>query len=80
MDLSFREKSERDRLVQQKAYRAAYLLLAAGVVLVVGRILFGGLTGQSVTLVTTANLLLFVLVLAECTGGLGRLYHYRRGV
>lgn len=74
-------EDEMDRAIRLKAYRIGYLLLSAGVLIVLGRILFGSIMEpEAVTLLDIANLLLFVFVLAE-TGHYGAtVYHYLAGV
>lgn len=72
---------EMDSAIRFKAYRFGYLLLSAGVLIVLGRILFGSvMEPEAVTLLDIANLLLFTFVLAE-TGHYGAtVYHYLAGV
>lgn len=72
---------EREKLISLKSYRAGYLVLVAGVLLTLGRLLFGSVVEpESVSLLETANLLLLILVLAEVTCYAAQLYHFRRGV
>lgn len=74
-------EDERERLIALKAYRIGYLLMSVGVLLVLGRILFGSLVEPAeVTLLSVANLLLFALVVAEVGHYGAALYHFRRGV
>lgn len=72
---------EREQLISLKSYRVSYLVLAAGVLLVLGRMLFGGVVEpQAVSLLDIANLLLLALVISEIAGYAAQLYHFRRGV
>ena len=64
-------KDERDRLIEARAYRNGYFVLASGAVW--GICL--GLTG-----VPNARILLAVLVAAEVATWATQLYLYRRGV
>jgi hypothetical protein len=74
-------EDERERLIALKAYRVSYLLMSAGALLVLGRILFGSVVElEQVTLLGIANLLLFALVLAEAGRYSAAIYHFRRGV
>jgi len=72
---------EREKLILLKSHRVGYLILAAGVMLTLGRILFGSVFApEEVTLLGIANLLLFSFVAAELGHYGAQLYHYRRGV
>jgi len=74
-------EDERERLIALKAYRVSYLLMSAGALVVLGRILFGSVVEpEQVTLLGIANLLLFALVLAEVGHYAAAIYHFRRGV
>lgn len=73
---------ERDTLVAIKAYRNAYVVLMGALFCMMGYVL----TGDSVndprwvpTPAMTANLLLFIMVVAEITNYGSRIYFYRRG-
>ena len=70
---------ERERLNALKANRLAHWLLSIGVLLVLGRILFGSAVGEEITLLATANQLLFAFVLAECAHYGAQVYHGVRG-
>jgi|SRR5271165_6315210 len=78
-------KDERDVLIECKAYRNAYLLLATGAFLVIGVVIMAGLASDSaptriiVTPFLTVNLVLFFMVLAELAKFLTQLFYYRRG-
>ncbi|MGC2111249.1 MAG: hypothetical protein WA655_17170 [Candidatus Korobacteraceae bacterium] len=71
-------KDERDVLIECKAYRNAYLLLASGAALlgtfeiIVGRV--------TLTPYLTVNLLLLAMVAGELTKLLTQLFYYRRGL
>ncbi len=78
-------KDERDILIECKAYRNAYFLLATGAFLVIGAVIMAGLASDSaptrimVTPFLTVNLVLFFMVLAELAKFLTQLFYYRRG-
>ncbi len=72
---------EMDRAIRLKAYRLGYLLLSIGVLIVLGRILIGSvMEPEAITVLNTANLLLFVFVLAESGHYGATVYHYLAGV
>jgi len=78
-------QDERDVLIESKAYRNAYFLLATGAFLVIGAVIMAGLANDSaptriiVTPLLTVNLVLFFMVLAELAKFLTQLFYYRRG-
>ena len=79
-------KDERDVLIEGKAYRNAYFLLASGAFLVIGSVIMANLrdgVAPSRIMVTpflTVNLVLFFMVLAELAKFLTQLFYYRKGV
>jgi hypothetical protein len=79
-------KDERDILIECKAYRNAYFLLAVGAVLVITWVIVAGLVRAAaptriiLTPFITVNLVLFAMVLAEMVKFLTQLFYYRRGV
>ena len=79
-------KDERDILIECKAYRNAYFLLATGAFLVIGCVIMAGLARDAaptriiVTPFMTVNLVLFFMVLAELAKFLTQLFYYRRGL
>ena len=79
-------KDERDILIECKAYRNAYFLLATGAFLVIACVIMAGLARDAaptriiVTPFITVNLVLFFMVLAELMKFLTQLYYYRRGL
>jgi len=79
-------KDERGILIECKAHRNAYFLLAAGSFLVIGSVIIGSLMSAStptriiVTPSLTVNLVLFFMVLAEMAKLLTQLFYYRRGL
>src|SRR5271166_2659018 len=79
-------KDERDLLIECRAYRNPYFLLATGAFLVIACFIMAGLardaapTRISVTPFITVNLVLFFLVLAELMKFLTQLFYYRRGL
>jgi hypothetical protein len=74
-------EDERERLIVLKAYRVGYFLMSAGMLLALGRILFGSVFApEEVTLLGIANLLLFALVFAEVGHYGAVIYYFRRGV
>src|SRR5208283_2495325 len=79
-------KDERDILIECKAYRNAYFLLATGAFFVIGSVIMASLMSASaptrimVTPFLTVNLVLFFMVLAEMAKLLTQLFYYRRGL
>jgi hypothetical protein len=79
-------KDERDVLIECKAYRNAYFLLATGAFLVIGSVIMANLVRETaptrimVTPFITVNLVLLFMVLAELTKFLTQLFYYRRGL
>jgi len=79
-------KDERDILIECKAYRNAYFLLASGAFLVIASVVMASLAGDSVptriivTPFLTVNLVLFFMVLAELAKFLTQLFYYRKGL
>src|SRR5271165_6300126 len=79
-------KDERDILIECKAYRNAYFLLATGAFLVIACVIMAGLARDAaptrivVTPYITVNLVLFFMVLAELMKFLTQLFYYRRGL
>ncbi len=77
---------ERDRLIEAKATRIAYFVLATGAVVAAGHALLSVFFTESVEArivsqpVFTANLIIFSFILAEVVGFALQLYYYRRGV
>ena len=78
-------KDERDILIECKAYRNAYFLLASGAFLVIGSVIMASLMRDATPtrIVATpfliVNLVLFFMVLAELMKFLTQLFYYRRG-
>jgi hypothetical protein len=76
-------KDERDILIESKAYRNAYLMLATGASLVITYFIVAGLAGATripLTPFLAVNLVLLFMVIAELTKSLTQLFYYRRGV
>jgi len=79
-------KDERDILIECKAYRNAYFLLASGAFLVIASVIMANLVRDAapariiVTPFLTVNLVLFFMVLAELAKFLTQLFYYRRGL
>src|SRR5271167_1468639 len=79
-------KDERDVLIECKAYRNAYFLVATGASLLIAWVILVGLARDAaptriiVTPALTVNLVLFLMVLAELMKFLTQLFYYRRGV
>ena len=78
-------KDERDVLIECKAYRNAYFLLAGGAFCVIVWVAManpvravGSATGA--TNFITVNLVLFFMVMADLTKFLTQLFYYRRGL
>ena len=78
-------KDERDLLIECKAYKNAYFLLATGAFLVIGSVIMANLrytvapTRIIVTPFLTVNLVLFFMVLAEVVKFVTQLFYYRKG-
>ena len=78
-------KDERDILIEGKAYRNAYFLIAVGANLVIAYVIVASLVGDAAPtrIVTTpfflVNVILFFLVLAELMKFLTQLLYYRKG-
>jgi hypothetical protein len=79
-------KDERDILIESKAYRNAYFLLATGAGLIVTWVIVAGLvrdvapTRVILTPFILVNFVLFAMVLAELVKFLTQLFYYRWGV
>lgn len=76
-------KDERDILIECKAYRNAYLMLATGAGLVITYFIVAGLAGATripLTPFLAVNVMLLFMVIAELTKSLTQLFHYRRGM
>jgi hypothetical protein len=79
-------KDERDVLIECKAYRNAYFLLAVGAGLVITWVIVAGLVRDAaptriiLTPFITVNLVLFAMVMAETVKFLTQLFYYRWGV
>jgi len=76
-------KDERDILIECKAYRNAYLMLATGAGLVITYFIVAGLAGATrlpLTPFLAVNLVLLFMVMSELTKSLTQLFYYRRGV
>lgn len=76
-------KDERDILIECKAYRNAYLMLATGAGLVITYFIVAGLAGATripLTPFLAVNAMLLFMVIAELTKSLTQLFYYRRGL
>ena len=79
------EEDERDRLIEARATRIAYFVLATGCILTIGHTLLGVYfeadIGRRIIInpVMTANYILMSFILSEITGFAMQLYYYRRG-
>lgn len=76
-------KDERDILIECKAYRNAYLMLATGASLVIAYAIVASLAGAAripLTPFLAVNVMLLFMVIAELTKSLTQLFYYRRGV
>ena len=79
-------KDERDILIECKAYRNAYFLLASGAFLVIAWVIMTNLASNvaptriAVTSFITVNLVLFFMVVADLMKFLTQLFYYRRGL
>jgi len=80
------DSDERDRLVDARATRISYYVLAAGCVATIGHMLISEMVGEwladSVTRtpIFVANMLVFSFILSEIVGFSMQLFYYRRGV
>ena len=80
------DADERDVLIEAKATRIAYFVLAAGCISIDGHTilnayLHAGDTNQPfVNAIMTANYILLAFILSEIVGFAMQLYYYRRGV
>jgi hypothetical protein len=68
-------KDERDILIEGKAYRNAYFLLAADLFMLMGTAVLINLTPF-----ITINLILFSVVVSEIVKSVTQLFFYRRGI
>src|SRR5271165_1842391 len=75
-------KDERDILIECKAYRNAYFLLASGAFLVIAWVIMRDAAPAriAVTNFITVNLVLFFMVVADVMKFLTQLFYYRRGL
>src|SRR5208337_3059236 len=75
-------KDERDILIECKAYRNAYFLLASGAFLVIASVIMRDAAPAriAVTNFITVNLVLFFMVVADVMKFLTQLFYYRRGL
>ncbi len=79
-------KDERDILIECKAYRNAYFLLASGAFTVIVWVIVANLapaaasTRIAVTNFVTVNLVLFFMVVADLMKFLTQLFYYRQGL
>ena len=79
------DEDERDKLIEMKATRISYFVLAAGAFTAIGQATLSVFFGDSVDArlvhnpIMTANIVLFSFILAEITGFALQLYYYRRG-
>lgn len=67
-------EDERDQLIELKATRNAYYLLASGVWVAAGSMLL------SPSPLMMANVILFFFILSEITGFSSQLFYYRKGI
>ena len=80
------DEDERDKLIEAKATRISYFVLAVGCLMAVGHSMISVFFEDSVTTrvvanpILTANLVILAFILAEVVGFAMQLYYYRRGV
>lgn len=80
------DSDERDRLVDARATRISYYVLAAGCITTIGHMMFSAMVGEwlpegvTQTPIFIANMLVFSFILAEIIGFSMKLFYYRRGV
>jgi hypothetical protein len=86
MESRVEAKDERDILIECKAYRNAYFLLAGGAFTVIAWVMMtnlapGTAAGRiAITNFITVNLVLFFMVVADLMKFLTQLFYYRRGL
>jgi hypothetical protein len=87
MESRVEAKDERDILIECKAYRNAYFLLAGGAFTVIAWVMMANLAPGTaaagriaITNFITVNLVLFFMVVADLTKFLTQLFYYRRGL
>lgn len=79
-------EDERDRLIQTRAHRNAYYVLAVGTVVAIGQVVIGEAMNATSSVITlersllAANILLLAFVLAELVALGSQLVYYRRGI
>lgn len=79
-------EDERDRLIEAKATRFSYYILATGSITAAGYMLISAFLDHSAgdssfqTLIAAANMIIFSFILSEVVGFALQLYYYRRGV
>lgn len=79
------ESDERDRLVDARATRISYYVLAAGCITTIGHMMISEMAGEwlpdgvTQTPIFVANMLVFSFILAEIIGFSMKLFYYRRG-
>jgi len=86
MESKAEPKDERDILIECKAYRNAYFLLAVAAGLAISWVIVAGLVREVapariiITPFLTVNLVLFSMVIAEMVKFLTQLFYYRQGL
>jgi hypothetical protein len=73
-------KDERDVLIEIRAYRVAYFLLATGVSLLIGTMILSNPETLGISQFSMGNFLLLSMVVAETAKFLTQLFYYRKGV
>lgn len=80
------DADERDKLIEAKATRISYFVLAAGCITTIGHLFFSRIAADMLADVTSsqivfvANLLVFSFIVAEVVGFAMQLHYRRRGV
>jgi len=73
-------KDERDVLIETRAYRVGYFLLAAGVSMLMGAMILSNPETLGISQFAMGNFLLLSMVVAETAKFLTQLFYYRRGI
>jgi len=73
-------KDERDVLIETRAYRVAYFLLAGGVSVLIGAMLVSNPETLGISQFSMGNFLLLSMVVAETAKFLTQLFYYRKGI
>jgi hypothetical protein len=73
-------KDERDVLIETRAYRVGYFLLAGGVSILMGLMILSNPETLGISQFSMGNFLLLSMVVAETAKFLTQLFYYRKGI